>query len=846
MSKFCLNPACRNPRNQDQNKFCHGCGSNLAESTQSYQFDYYRVTKLLGQGGFGRTYLAEYSRRYNQPRVIKTLITRENEENQQKIKELFAREAEQLCNLDHPQIPKLYEYFERDNNLYLVQEFIDGMSLSEEFEQQGAFDEQKIQNIVEELLPVLAYIEEQNILHRDIKPDNIMRRRSDGQLMLIDFGAARVKTGRDPSILTAIYTPGYAAIEHMMGRPVKASDVYSLGVTCTRLLTGCFYDGTTDPIYDDHNNCLCWKEYLQERNIKVNDRLAAILDKMVASSLRDRYPNAQTVLEDLLLHSSPPVLLPTGVKTRQNPTVSLTFSEPSRTFIKSSKRVGLIAGVAAILTGVVGIGGYLLINLLINQPETRSRNKDNYNITITTKEIDNINDNTNSIEKNDISPLLKSLKVQYQERNYQECYQLATDNPHQDNSEVQEWIGKCGLEAAKIKANANSYSGAISIAKTIPNTVPNYQEVKDSINNWSVIILDYATKIYQQGKLKEAIKITENIPENSNLTAVVPELISQWQQEEAKYQNIINNAQNLLNQEQWDAAKKEVEKIPTDFVFWRQKSQPILNEANQQINVIAVAAEKLRLEEKRKREQEAAAVAAEKLRLEKEKLKREQAAVAAEKLRLEEEKLKREQAAVAAEKLRLEEEKRKKEQEAAEKLRQEEERNRSSLISKATGVNYNLLQDLLEARKWKDADQETTRMMIQAAGREKEGWFRREDINKFSCEDLRIIDQLWLESSQGKFGFSVQKEIWQRNRSPGYINKRDWRKFYIDVGWKIEESGDRSKEGYVRYEDLGGFKDLTTSRTGNLPATNRFDLVISPVGFHRVYLLARRAAKCNL
>ncbi|MDJ0897325.1 MAG: serine/threonine-protein kinase [Xenococcus sp. MO_188.B8] len=551
MTKLCLNPACKKPRNPEQNKFCHGCGANLAESTQSYQFDYYRVTKLLGQGGFGRTYLAEYSRRYNQPRVIKKLITREDDQNQQKIKELFAREAEQLCHLDHPQIPKLYEYFEKENNLYLVQEFIDGMSLNEEFEQQGAFDEQKIQNILEELLPVLVYIEEQNLLHRDIKPDNIMRRRSDGVLMLIDFGAARVKTGRDPTVLTAIYTPGYAAIEHMMGKPVKASDVYSLGVTCIRLLTGCLPTGTTDLIYDYHENRLCWKEYLQERNIKVNDRLAAILDKMVASSLKDRYPDAQAVLEDLLRLNSPLVSRPTVNIIGHNYYVPPTFYLPSRTLAKSARRLGLLAGVVVILTGVVGIRWYF-----------------------------------NSSQESINQPLLEKLEVQYQQGNYQDCYQLATDNSNQDNSEIQEWIGKCGLEAAKVKANAYSYTGAISMAQTIPNTVPNYQEVQDFIKYW-------------QGK------------------------ISKYQQEQAQ-----------------------------------------------------------------------------------------------------------------------------------------------SLISKTTGLDYNRLRDLIEVGKWQEADRETTSIMLQATGRQKVGWFRPADINKFPCDDLRIIDQLWLDSSQGKFGFSVQKEIWQRNGSP--------------------------------------------------------------------------------
>ena len=141
-----------------------------------------------------------------------------------------------------------------------------------------------------------------------------------------------------------------------------------------------------------------------------------------------------------------------------------------------------------------------------------------------------------------------------------------------------------------------------------------------------------------------------------------------------------------------------------------------------------------------------------------------------------------------------------------------------SLISKTTGVDYNRLRDLLEAGKWQEADRETKRMMLKAAGREKEGWFRREDLNKFSCEDLSIIDQLWVESSQGKFGFSVQKEIWQSNGSSTKDTPlKVWRKYYIDVGWKTEESGVSTSSGFISYSDLGGFNDLDTSRVGNLP-----------------------------
>ena len=107
-----------------------------------------------------------------------------------------------------------------------------------------------------------------------------------------------------------------------------------------------------------------------------------------------------------------------------------------------------------------------------------------------------------------------------------------------------------------------------------------------------------------------------------------------------------------------------------------------------------------------------------------------------------------------------------------------------TLISKATGVNYTKLRDLLEAGKWREADRETRRAMLQAAGREKERWFRTEDIDEFSCEDLRIIDQLWVESSQGKFGFSVQKDIYQNLGGTREYNREVWERFGTQVGWR--------------------------------------------------------------
>ncbi len=152
-------------------------------------------------------------------------------------------------------------------------------------------------------------------------------------------------------------------------------------------------------------------------------------------------------------------------------------------------------------------------------------------------------------------------------------------------------------------------------------------------------------------------------------------------------------------------------------------------------------------------------------------------------------------------------------------LTQNNEKPKSSPpISNTTGVNYAKLRDLLAAGEWKEADLETSRAMIQAANKVEEGWLTTEDIDNFPCEDLRIIDQLWRESSQGKFGLSVQKEIWQSNGSPDWNSPAEnWRKFYIEIGWKKEESGIESGYGYVMYNDLGGFKDVKSAKRGNLP-----------------------------
>jgi serine/threonine protein kinase len=122
-------------------------------------------------------------------------------------------------------------------------------------------------------------------------------------------------------------------------------------------------------------------------------------------------------------------------------------------------------------------------------------------------------------------------------------------------------------------------------------------------------------------------------------------------------------------------------------------------------------------------------------------------------------------------------------------------------LKSARGVNYSRLQQLLAARKWKEADQETAKVMCQVA-QNSEGWLRVEDIDNFPCEDLRTINQLWLHYSNGKFGFSVQKEIYESLGGTRQYNQKVWEKFGARVGWRKRGMFGMFGGEWVSYSDL--------------------------------------------
>ena len=255
----------------------------------------------------GRTWEAIDLHRLDTPCVIKEFLPlQQGKAAIEKATQLFREEAIRLRDLGkHPQIPDLLAFVEQEGKLYLVQEFIEGETLLQEMDRNGRFSEEQVKAVLDDLLPVLEFVHQQQTIHRDIKPDNIMRSPS-GQLVLIDFGVSKQTSSSLLSrVVTVAGTPGYAPIEQTRGFCYPASDLYSLGVTCIRLLTGCLPTEKNGSLIDELFDCIkwrwLWRSQLQKQGQKISPTLDAVLDKLLLDVPGDRYQSAGEVIKALKL-----------------------------------------------------------------------------------------------------------------------------------------------------------------------------------------------------------------------------------------------------------------------------------------------------------------------------------------------------------------------------------------------------------------------------------------------------------------------------------------------------------------------------------------------------------------
>jgi len=262
----------------------------------------YKVLGQLGAGGFSRTFLVQDLHLPNHPRcVIKQLKPQTMEpKSLEMARRLFDTEARVLYQLGtHDQIPTLLAHFEESQEFYLAQEYVEGIQLSWEISKRAPLSETRTILLMREILDILAFVHQERVIHRDVKPSNLIRRYRDRKIVLIDFGAVKevskqkINLEADLTSLTvAVGTQGYMPNEQLAGRPRFSSDVYAVGIIGIRALTGIHPKHFKD---DFHTGELDWHAHIQS----VSPELIKVIDCMVKYDFRDRYPSAIEALEAL-------------------------------------------------------------------------------------------------------------------------------------------------------------------------------------------------------------------------------------------------------------------------------------------------------------------------------------------------------------------------------------------------------------------------------------------------------------------------------------------------------------------------------------------------------------------
>ncbi|MBD2195311.1 MULTISPECIES: serine/threonine-protein kinase [Calothrix] len=298
-------------------RFCLTCGEKLSDTPINYNIqagqvlgDRYLIVRQIGQGGFGRTYLAEDINRFRELCVLKEFSPQvQTAYVLQKAEELFQREASVLYQLQHPQIPRFRENFRINlagkEYLFLVQDYVEGQAynslLNNRLKQNMRFTEAEIRQLLQQILPVLEYIHALGVIHRDISPDNLILRQADQLPVLIDFGGVKQVVAAvasqyyqpgvvaSPPAATLLGKVGFAPPEQMQtGLVSPHSDLYALAATMLVLLTG----KQPQELIDTYSLDWQW-----QREVSLSPSLAELLNKMLSPRPGDRYQSARQVLE---------------------------------------------------------------------------------------------------------------------------------------------------------------------------------------------------------------------------------------------------------------------------------------------------------------------------------------------------------------------------------------------------------------------------------------------------------------------------------------------------------------------------------------------------------------------
>jgi serine/threonine protein kinase len=522
----------------------------------------YQIVDSLGAGVFGQTYTAIDIDYPDKPKcVIKQLKTNTFQPSYLDTLRLhFLTETETLKLLgSHPQIPELIACFEEHERLYLVQEFVEGHDLTAElpiYQKWGClWTESEVVEFLEDALEILNFVHSQGVIHCDIKPENIIRRRSDGKLVLIDFGSIQsVNFGTDiefPIDWIPVTSLGYIPPEQFIGQTRPNSDIYALGMIAIQALTG------LEPLQfkvDTYTNEIIWRS----PETPVNDYLAAVLSRMIRYDFQERFQSAIEVLRIIkqMRGEIPPDILPSKYNDPSIAERTSNNAPPNPTSVKLSPllttmKVGLAAN-----SLLMGFGVY---SLLSNSP-AYSENETLYRAT-----------------------------ENYQAGDLQGAIALAKTIPPHSNvypevqATIEEWQQQW-LQAAEqyllaeTAFNEGRWSDVIQAANQVPDILywqsKTNQLIQQARVNIETQTQSLLAKAYERAEARDfstALDYLRQIPAESSAGALVKKKLAEYNQKrQIRAAYFLQNAYKKAAFGDFDSAVQYLRKIPKDTTVYAQ------------------------------------------------------------------------------------------------------------------------------------------------------------------------------------------------------------------------------------------------------------------------------------
>ncbi len=525
----------------------------------------YQIVQSLGAGVFGQTYTAVDIDYPDNPQcAVKQLKVSSSQPSYLDTLRLrFLTETETLKRLGlHDQIPEFIACFEEHERFYLVQEFIEGHSLTAELpitQQWGCvWTENEVVEFLQDVLSILEFVHSQGVIHCDIKPENLIRRAADSKLVLIDFGSIQsVDLGMDgelPIYRIPVTSLGYIPPEQFIGQTQPNSDIYALGMIAIQALTG------LEPLQlkgDAYTNEILWRS----QDTPVNDYLAAVLSQMVRYDYQERFQSVGEVLrvlQQMVQETQPDESLEVAVESRnsyQRPT-----SEQSSPLLTGMK-VGLAAN-----SLLMGLGVYSLVN--------------------------------NSPAYSETETLYKATE-EYQAGDLQEAIALAKSIPSHSNvypeaqATIEEWQQQWQQAAeqhllAEQALNDGRWSDVLSVAPKVPDILYWQSKIDKLVQqaqfNIEAQTQDLLAKAYEKAGARDfstALKYLRQIPKESSAGALVQKKLAEYNQKrQIRAAYFLHNAHKKALMGDFNGAVAFLHKIPKDTPIYAQV-QVKLNEYTQ-------------------------------------------------------------------------------------------------------------------------------------------------------------------------------------------------------------------------------------------------------------------------